>query len=207
MIIKNVKIFIYLIIFHLLITTTSNALVVFPVTFLGYKLTWAAFVFPLVVVATDLTVRLLGKKIAQKTITYTYPLAIILSILVVFIEKDSLNIAFRVGFASATSYALGIIIDIFAFQQIRNNYKAWWIAPSLSTLISNFIDITPEKINHYIPGKNIKILKYNKNILKKYDFAFLGAWNFKNEIFNKEIKFLKRGGKFIIHVPYPKIIK
>ena len=74
-------------------------------------------------------------------------------------------------------------------------------------LISNFIDITPEKINHYMPGKNIKILKYNKNILKKYDFAFLGAWNFKNEIFNKEIKFLKRGGKFIIHVPYPKIIK
>ncbi|MAM16506.1 MAG: hypothetical protein CMC10_04340 [Flavobacteriaceae bacterium] len=127
-------------IFHLLITTTSNALVVFPVTFLGYKLTWAAFVFPLVVVATDLTVRLLGKKIAQKTITYTYPLAIIFSILVVFIEKDSLNIAIRVGFASATSYALGIVIDIFAFQQIRNNYKAWWIAPSLSTVISNFID-------------------------------------------------------------------
>ena len=50
-------------------------------------------------------------------------------------------------------------------------------------LISNFIDITPEKINHYIPGKNIKNFKYNKNILKKYDFAFLGAWNFKNEIF------------------------
>ena len=89
---------------------------------------------------TDLTVRLLGKKIAQKTITYTYPLAIILSILVVFIEKDSLNIAIRVGFASATSYALGIVIDIFAFQQIRNNYKAWWISPSLSTVISNFID-------------------------------------------------------------------
>ena len=87
MIIKNTKIFIYLIIFHLLITTTSNALVVFPITFWGYKLTWAAFVFPLVVVATDLTVRLLGKKIAQKTITYTYPLAIIFSILVVFIEK------------------------------------------------------------------------------------------------------------------------
>ena len=140
MIIKKTKIFIYLIILHLLITTTSNALVVFPITFWGYKLTWAAFVFPLVVVATDLTVRLLGKKIAQKTITYTYPLAIIFSILVVFIEKDSLNIAIRVGFASATSYALGIVIDIFAFQQIRNNYKAWWIAPSLSTVISNFID-------------------------------------------------------------------
>ena len=74
-------------------------------------------------------------------------------------------------------------------------------------LISNFVDITPEKVNNFIPGKNIKILKYNKNILNKYDFAFLGAWNFKNEIFNKEKKFLKRGGKFIIHVPSPQIIK
>ena len=140
MIVKNKNILIYLIILHLLITTTSNALVVLPITFLGYKITWAAFVFPLVVVATDLTLRLVGKRIAQKTITYTYPLAIILSILVVFIEKDSWNIAIRVGFASATAYALGIIIDIFAFQQIRNNYKAWWIAPSISTIISNFID-------------------------------------------------------------------
>lgn len=140
MIVKNKNILIYLIILHLLITTTSNALVVLPITFLGYKITWAAFVFPLVVVATDLTLRLVGKRIAQKTITYTYPLAIILSILVVFIEKDSWNIAIRVGFASATAYALGIIIDIFAFQQIRNNYKAWWIAPSISTIFSNFID-------------------------------------------------------------------
>ena len=140
MIVKNKNILIYLIILHLLITTTSNALVVLPITFLGYKITWAAFVFPLVVVATDLTLRLVGKRIAQKTITYTYPLAIIFSILVVYIEKGSLNIAFRVGFASATAYALGIIIDIFAFQQIRNNYKAWWIAPSISTIISNFID-------------------------------------------------------------------
>ena len=140
MINKTSKILTYLTVLHLLITTISNALVVFPITFFGYKLTWAAFVFPLVVVATDLTVRLLGKKIAQKTITYTYPLAIIISVLVVFFEKNSLSIASRVGFASATSYALGIMIDIFAFQRIRNNYKAWWIAPALSTIISNFID-------------------------------------------------------------------
>ncbi|MBD1174745.1 methyltransferase domain-containing protein [Pelagibacterales bacterium SAG-MED01] len=74
-------------------------------------------------------------------------------------------------------------------------------------LISNFVDVTPEKINKFMPGKDIKILNYDRNILKKYDFAFLGAWNFRNEIFNKEKKFLKRGGKFIIHVPFPKIIK
>ena len=73
-------------------------------------------------------------------------------------------------------------------------------------LIPNFIDITPEKVNKFMPGKNIKILKYSKKILNKYDFVFLGAWNFKEEIFKKEKSFIKNGGKFITHIPSPKII-
>ena len=73
-------------------------------------------------------------------------------------------------------------------------------------LIKNFTDTTPEKINRFVPGKNIKILGYKKDILKKYDYAFLGAWNFKKEIFAKEKNFLKKGGRFITHLPLPKII-
>ena len=73
-------------------------------------------------------------------------------------------------------------------------------------LIPYFTDTTPEKINNFIPGRNIKILKYNKNIINKYDYAFLGAWNFKKEIFDKEKRFIKKGGKFITHIPIPKLI-
>ena len=125
---------------HIFIITLSNALVAIPLTLYGYKLTWAAFSFPLVVVTTDLTVRLLGKLIAQKTITFSYPLAIISSIIIVYFEGNPLSVAFRIGFASATAYALGIIIDIYAFQFIREKYSIWWIAPALSTIISNVID-------------------------------------------------------------------
>ena len=125
---------------HIFIITLSNALVAIPLILYGYKLTWAAFSFPLVVVTTDLTVRLLGKLIAQKTITFSYPLAIISSIIIVYFEGNPLSVAFRIGFASATAYALGIIIDIYAFQFIREKYSIWWIAPALSTIISNVID-------------------------------------------------------------------
>ena len=125
---------------HIFIITLSNALVAIPLILYGYKLTWAAFSFPLVVVTTDLTVRLLGKLIAQKTITFSYPLAIISSIIIVDFEGNPLSVAFRIGFASATAYALGIIIDIYAFQFIREKYSIWWIAPALSTIISNVID-------------------------------------------------------------------
>ncbi len=75
-----------------------------------------------------------------------------------------------------------------------------------SNLIETFFDTTPEKINKFLPGKNIKILKYNKNKLTNFDYAFLGAWNFKKEIFDKEKSRIKKGLKFITHVPYPRII-
>ena len=48
--------------------------------------------------------------------------------------------------------------------------------------------------------------KYKNGINDDIKYAFLGAWNFKEEIFKKEKKFRKRGGKFIVHTPYPKVI-
>ena len=57
-----------------------------------------------------------------------------------------------------------------------------------------------------MPGSKILIKKYKKLNKKNIDIAFLGAWNFKDEIFKKEKKFIKQGGKFISHVPYPRII-
>ena len=48
-----------LVLLHVVVITVSNALVAIPVEIFGVKLTWAAFTFPLVVIATDLTVRLM----------------------------------------------------------------------------------------------------------------------------------------------------
>ena len=71
--------------------------------------------------------------------------------------------------------------------------------------IEFFYDTTSFKINKYLPGTKIKIKKYKK-LNNEYKYVYLGAWNFKKEIFNKEKSFRKKGGKFITHVPRPKII-
>ena len=73
-------------------------------------------------------------------------------------------------------------------------------------IIDYFVDTTPDKVNKYMPGKKILIRKYSLNLIKRVDFIFLGAWNFKKEIFKKEKKFIRNGGKFITHVPLPKIL-
>jgi len=125
---------------HVIVITVSNALVNIPVEILGVKLTWAAFTFPLVIIATDLTVRLLGKGIARATIAAAYPIAIITSIAVVLAEGAPESVALRIGFASATAYAVGTLLDVYVFQFLRERYQTWWFAPALSTVVANIID-------------------------------------------------------------------
>ena len=72
--------------------------------------------------------------------------------------------------------------------------------------IEYFYDTTSFKINKYLPGTKIKIKKYKELSKKDADYVFLGAWNFKDEIFRKEKKFIKSGGKFITHIPTPKVL-
>ena len=130
----------YLVIIHICITVVSNILVSIPIDFYGFKITWAAFSFPLVIVTTDLTTRLLGKSVAQNIIGYSFPFAILSSIILLYLNDNPISVSVRIGIASGIAYAIGILIDINAFQFIREKYSNWWIAPALSTIISNIID-------------------------------------------------------------------
>jgi len=69
-----------------------------------------------------------------------------------------------------------------------------------------FYDTTRQKIGKFLPGTKIKVLKYQKLKNTKM-YVFLGAWNFYKEILKKEKLFYNNSGRFITHVPYPRIIK
>ncbi len=130
----------YLVLFQIIVITVSNFLVSIPIELLNLKLTWSAFSFPLVVLAIDLTIRILGKSIARATIAISYPFAIISSIGVLLVEGSSVNEALRIGFASASAYGISTLLDVYIFQVIREKYKYWWLAPSVSTVFANVID-------------------------------------------------------------------
>ena len=55
-----------------------------------------------------------------------------------------------------------------------------------SKMIDYVTDTTLNKQGKYTPGTHIKIVSPEKGMNKTVDYAFLGAWNFKKEIFNKE---------------------
>jgi hypothetical protein len=137
-----------LVILHTLVIAVSNYLVtirfdLFPGAelplFGSFPLAAAAFTFPIVVVATDLTVRMVGKQAGRAVVAMAVIPAIVASVLVLLALGDSH--AYRVGFASGTAYAIGTMLDVYVFQHIRDKYsKAWWAAPAISTIAANIID-------------------------------------------------------------------
>ncbi|NLC20586.1 MAG: queuosine precursor transporter, partial [Halomonadaceae bacterium] len=62
------RLLVILVAFHILVIAASNYLVQLPFTLFGFHTTWGAFSFPLVFLATDLTVRLFGKEPARAII-------------------------------------------------------------------------------------------------------------------------------------------
>ena len=68
------------------------------------------------------------------------------------------------------------------------------------------MDITPGKQGKYSPGAHIPIVSPEKGFNSSVDYTFLGAWNFIDEILQKEKPYLDRGGKFITHVPNVRVV-
>lgn len=136
--------------FHVFIIIASNYLVQFPMQLLGWQTTWGAFSFPFIFLATDLTVRLLGKQPARRVIAWVMLPALAISYLIStlfhegqfngWLALTSLNaFVLRISIASFTAYAVGQLADIQVFDRLRQ-LPQWWIAPSASTIFGNLLD-------------------------------------------------------------------
>lgn len=139
-----------LIAFHILIIILSNYLVQLPMTLFGWHTTWGAFSFPFIFLATDLTVRLMGKGAARRVIARVMLPALVASYMVsvVFHEARFGGLAalgefnllvFRIAVASFLAYALGQLLDVQVFDRLRQ-LRQWWVAPAVSTVLGNLLD-------------------------------------------------------------------
>lgn len=136
---------------HIAIIIASNYLVQIPVTLSGFHSTWGAFSFPLIFLATDLTVRLIGKAPARRVIAHAMLPALVASYIVgVLFHAGRFGglaalgqfdgVVFRVAFASYAAYVLGQLLDIHVFDRVRRRSRRWWPAPLLSGVFGQALD-------------------------------------------------------------------
>ena len=135
---------------HIALIIASNYLVQLPVTMFGVLTTWGAFTFPLIFVATDLTVRLLGQHTARQVIARVMLPALLASYVVsVLFQAGSFagwaalgefnTFVFRIAIASFVAYVLGQWLDITVFARLQN-HASWWLAPTASTVLGSLLD-------------------------------------------------------------------
>ena len=135
----NRKLLTYLVLGHCFIIAISNYLVQFPINIFGLDYTIGTFTFPIIVLATDLTVRLSNATNARKVIGYAFIPAFIIS----YIFAD-----FRIAIASVLAYSIGQLLDVFVFSKVRdrvgddgfNLSSYWYLAPVVSTFFAQLID-------------------------------------------------------------------
>jgi uncharacterized integral membrane protein (TIGR00697 family) len=140
-----------LVAFHILIIIASNYLVQLPIDLFGFHSTWGAFSFPFIFLATDLTVRLIGKTEARRVILRAMIPALVVSYVVsVLFHEGRFNgfaalgefntFVFRIAFASFAAYVLGQLLDVRVFDRMRRGYVQWWVAPAASAVLGQALD-------------------------------------------------------------------
>lgn len=73
-------------------------------------------------------------------------------------------------------------------------------------LVEFIVDRNVHKQGRYMPGQHIPIFPPEQLLQEAPDYTLLLSWNFAGEILAQQAEYRKRGGRFIIPVPEPKVV-
>jgi hypothetical protein len=90
-------------------------------------------------------------------------------------------------------------------------------APAKGNTMLNYCGITTEllpftvdksqlKVGLFTPGTHIPVLDAAQLLERQPDYCLILAWNFADEIMRQQAEFARRGGKFIVPIPMPRVV-
>jgi hypothetical protein len=73
-------------------------------------------------------------------------------------------------------------------------------------LLEYTVDRSPLKQHRYTPGMHLPILPPAMLLERQPDYVVILAWNFAEEIITQQAEYRRRGGRFILPIPEPRVL-
>ena len=73
-------------------------------------------------------------------------------------------------------------------------------------LVPYTVDRSPYKVGRLTPGMHLPVLGVETLLERQPDYVLILAWNFADEIMRQQDEFRRRGGRFILPLPEPRVV-
>lgn len=120
-------------------------------------------------------------------------------------------------FAREVEAQRAALLDLLHALRRENKTVAGYGAPAKGNTMLNYCGITTEllpytvdksplKVGLFTPGSHLPVLAASELLARQPDYCLILAWNFADEIMRQQAEFARRGGRFIVPLPRPRIV-
>ncbi len=107
--------------------------------------------------------------------------------------------------------------ELLAGLRQQGSRIAGYGAAAKGTIMLNYAGIGPETLDfvadrnthkhgRYVPGVRLPIVASERILEEQPDYVLILPWNFRDEIMEQQAEYRRRGGKFIVPVPQPRVL-
>ena len=129
------------------------------------------------------------------------------------VDRDDTLAEFAARVETLKANLLGLLAGL---KQSGKSVAAYGAAAKGSTLLNyagigceslDFVaDRSPHKQGRYMPGVHVPIVAPERLVEVRPDYCLLLTWNFAEEIMAQQAEYRRRGGRFIVPVPSPRVV-